>query len=269
MDLKVSADFSRRKLLLGAGSSVAAFEAGARAEPTMRLLHQGELRVGTYFVNPPFEFVDQGVRVGFEVDLANAIAQKLQLRPIFVDTRWEVILSEMEHSRFDCIIGGITITLNRKKILAWSTPYMVTTLSLIVNVQQMPGAATLADLRMATVGVQADTTDYAAALNLYHARQIAAIKVYPFARIGDAMTDLVAGRIGAVMKVYPVAAYLARQTPGLKIITQVPNDPQPLGVGFNRGNPGLLAAVNGVLASLKSDGTYQRLAAKWHLEKQT
>ena len=133
----------------------------------MRLLNRGELRVGTDSVNPPFEFIDKGARVGFEIDLTDAIARKLQLRPIFVDTRWEIILGEMELNRFDCIIGGITITPDREKVLDWSRPYMVTTLSLIVDARRMPEAVNLADLNTATVGVQAATTDYDAALALY------------------------------------------------------------------------------------------------------
>jgi ABC-type amino acid transport substrate-binding protein len=257
---------TRRRLLqialLGAGLLPSA---RARPAPAMQLHHQGELLVGTYFVNPPFEFLEQGSRVGFEIDLMGMIAQKLGLRPVFVDTRWEAILGEMKRKRFDCIVGGITITPNRAKILAWSTPYMVTTLSLIVDGRRMPLATSLADLREVSVGVQADTTDYDAARALHRTGQIGAIEVYPFARIHDAMTDLVAGRIGAVMKVYPVAAYLARQTPDLKIIAQVPADPQPLGIGFSRDNPGLRAAVNGALASLQSDGTFHGLASKWNL----
>ena len=51
------------------------------------------------------------------------------------------------------------------------------------------------------------------------------------------MVDLAAGRITAVMKVYPVAAWLAQQTPDLVIVAQVPDDPQPLGIGFARTIP--------------------------------
>jgi hypothetical protein len=121
MRLSVAAGFARRQFLQGACAGVASLvPACGRAEPAMRLLHPRELRVGTYFVNPPFEFIDSGARVGFDVDLMDAIAGKLQLRPVFVDTRWEVILGEMERNRFDCIIGGITITPNREKVLDWS-----------------------------------------------------------------------------------------------------------------------------------------------------
>src|SRR3954471_23145039 len=81
---------------------------------------------------------------------------------------------------------------------------------------------TLADLKDATVGVQAATTDYDAAVAMEQAGQIGGMKVYPFAQITDAMKDLAAGRIGAVMKVYPVAAWLARQTPGCAFSDRFP-----------------------------------------------
>jgi ABC-type amino acid transport substrate-binding protein len=264
--MKTTAGIDRRLFLKSACVGAATLvSTGARADTAMRLMRPGELRIGTYFVNPPFEFVDKGMRVGFEVDLMKAVAAKLALRPVFVDTRWEVILGEMQDGRYDCIIGGITITADRKRLLNWSMPYMVTTLSLIVDVRRMPGASSIADLKGATVGVQAATTDLDAALALQRAGLIAAVKIYPFARIRDAVSDLEAGRIGAVMKVAPVAAYLVRQRPGLKVIGAVPNDPQPLGIGFDRDNTGLLAAVNGALAKLESDGTYRSLAGKWGL----
>jgi len=93
--------------------------------------------------------------------------------------------------------------------------------------------------------------------------QIKSVQVYPFDRINDAMTDLAAGRITAVMKVSPVAAWLARETPGLRIVGQVPDDPQPLGIGFNKGKPELVAAVDGTLADMRRDGTYARLVHRW------
>jgi ABC-type amino acid transport substrate-binding protein len=236
--------------------------ATAPAEP-LRTLSPGTLRIGTYFVNPPFEYVQNGQRVGFEVDLMNEIARRLSLAPVFVDTEWETILQQMQQGRYDVIVGGITITPERQRMLAWSTPYMTTTLSLVVAARRSPQIRGLADLRNAAVGVQAATTDYDVAVRMQQRGEIGSVKVYPFARIQDAMVDLAAGRITAVMKVYPVAAWLARQTPGLRIVAQVPDDPQPLGIGIAKDNPGLLAAVNRALADMKADGTYARLAQKW------
>src|SRR3954471_10885185 len=121
----------------------------------------------------------------------------------------------------------------------------------------------LRKLKDATVGVQVATTDYDAAVAMERTGQIGGVKVYPFAQIADAMKDLAAGRIGAVMKVYPVAAWLSRQTPGLRILGQVPENPEPLGIGFNLDNPGLVATVNGALTAMQRDGSYKALADRW------
>jgi ABC-type amino acid transport substrate-binding protein len=237
----------------------------ANAQPAQRLptLVPGVLHIGTYFVNPPFEYISRGKEVGFEVDLMREIASRLHLRPLFVDTRWEVILQQLRDGDYDCIVGGITITPAREETLAWSEPYMTTTLSLVINSAKTPQIRSLADLKDATVGVQAATTDYDVAIAMQQRGRIGSVKVYPFARIADAMTDLAAGRITAVIKVYPAAAWLARRTPGLRIVAQVPDDPQPLGIGFNKNNPELLAAVDSALAGMKQDGSYARLAHQW------
>jgi ABC-type amino acid transport substrate-binding protein len=242
-----------------------AFAAGACSTPpsTVRTMTPGTLSIGTYFVNPPFEYVSGGQRIGFEVDLMNEIAARLSLAPVFVDTEWETILQQMQAGRYDCIVGGITITPERQRLLAWSTPYMTTTLSLVVDGGRSPNMRRMADFRNASVGVQAATTDYDIAIRMQRKGEIGSVKVYPFARIQDAMVDLASGRITAVMKVYPVAAWLARQTPGLVIAAQVPDDPQPLGIGFRHDQPELLAAVNRTLTDLQRDGSYARLAQKW------
>ncbi len=248
-------------MLLVATSS----QAVAKSPANLQTLAPGVLRIGTYFVNPPLEFVAKGKRVGFEVDLMNEVARRLRLRPVFVDTQWEVILRQMEDHRYDCIVGGITITAARQGKLAWSDPYMTTTLSLVVNLAKTPQIHGLADMKEASVGVQAATTDYDAALAMQKRGEIRKVEVYPFDRIETAMTDLVAGRITAVMKVYPVAVWLARRNPDLRVVAQVPHDLQPLGIGLAKDNIALLGAVNAALADIKQNGGYARLARKWDL----
>jgi ABC-type amino acid transport substrate-binding protein len=46
-------------------------------------------------------------------------------------------------------------------------------------------------------------------------------------------------------------------------VVQIPHDPQPLGIGFGKNDPSLVAAVNDALAKFKQDGSYTRLAKKW------
>ena len=262
MKPKTRAGINGRITAIAAVLLALALGGAATGEP-LRTLAPGKLRVGTYFVNPPFEYVAKGADVGFEVNLMEEIARRLGLKPVFVNTRWETILKEMQDGRYDCIVGGITITLARERVLAWSVPYVTTRLSLVVNGAKTPGIRSLADMKDALVGVQAATTDYDAALVMQKRGQIGSIKVYPFDRIEEAMTDLAAGRITAVMKVAPVAAWLAAKSPDLHIVAQVPDDPQPLGIGFGKNQAALLAAVNSALAALRGDGSMNQLKEKW------
>jgi ABC-type amino acid transport substrate-binding protein len=245
------------------GALLAIVSMGALANPCFPTLAPGTLRIGTYFVNPPFEYVSKGEKVGFEVDLMTEIARRLGLVPVFVNTQWETILRETQEGRYDCIVGGITITPNRERILAWSTPYVTTTLSLVVNQAKTPAIRSITDLKDASVGVQAATTDYDAAIAMQKQGEIRSVKVYPFDRIEEAMADLEAGRIATVMKVAPVAVWLAAKRSDLRIVAQVPNDPQPFGIGFAKKNSEMVMAVNQVIATMQRDGSLKRLKEKW------
>jgi ABC-type amino acid transport substrate-binding protein len=96
-------------------------------------------------------------------------------------------------------------------------------------------------------------------------QQIGSVKVYPFDRIAQAMGDLEAGRITAVMKVAPVAAWFAEKRANLRVVAQVPDDPQPLGIGFRKNQRELLEAVNNALTAMERDGTMARFKKAWNI----
>ena len=55
----------------------------------------------------------------------------------------------------------------------------------------------------------------------------------------------------------------AAKRPDLRIVAQVPDDPQPLGIGFGKNQAALLAAVNGELAAMRRNGSINQLKEKW------
>lgn len=257
--------FSRRSqaTLLFLLLSISALFSAQAASPHLITLKPGVLTIGTYFTNPPMEYLKDGRQVGFEVDLIEEIAQRLKLKPTFINTQWETILGELKKNKYDIIMGAITITAEREKTLAFSQPFMTTTLSIIINEKKTPQVKNITDLHDQSIGVQKATTDYDIAVIMQKKGTVKTVKVYPFAHFNFAIDDLIAGKVGSVMKVFPVAYYYVQIHPELKILAPVPNDPQPLGFGFNKNNPGLVAAVNKVQAELIADGTYQRIYQKW------
>ncbi|WP_392538125.1 ABC transporter substrate-binding protein [Legionella sp. 227] len=231
--------------------------------PALHTLKPGTLIVATYFTNPPFEYLKNKQEIGFEVDLIREIAKRLHLHLEFKNTQWENIINELREQQYDLIMGAITITSGREKIIAFSKPYMTTTLSIVINTKKTPQAKTIADLGNLTMGVQAKTTDFDIAKQMQKKGQIRGIKIYPFKNFNLAIDDLIAGRVGAVMKVFPVAYYYVEHHPELKILAPVPNAPQPLGFGMNQANQELVKAVNKAQAEMQADGTYEKIYKKW------
>jgi ABC-type amino acid transport substrate-binding protein len=91
---------------------------------------------------------------------------------------------------------------------------------------------------------------------------IADIKYYPYHGITAALDDLEAGRIGLVIKLFPVISWLVKDRPQLAVAFEVPTR-EKLGIAFAKENEGLCAAVNRALASLRASGEFARLEARW------
>lgn len=226
-------------------------------------LKPGTLVVATYFTNPPFEYMRDGQQVGFEVDLITEIAKRLNLHLEFKSTRWESIIHELNEGHYDLIMGAITITPTRERIITFTKPYMTTTLNILINTEEASKLHSVTDLHSLTMGIQAATTDLDIAHEMKNKGQLRGIKIYPFAAFNDAINDLLAGKIGAVMKIFPVAYYYAQRHPQLKILAAVPNEPQPLGFAVNKHNRALVNAINHVQAEMQADGAYDKIYSKW------
>ncbi len=256
--------------LVGVISLIASIKLAGAVNPSLpqiKTIKPGHLIVATYFTNPPFEYLENDREIGFEVDLIKEIAKRLNLTIEFKNTQWETIIAALKKNQYDLIMGAITITPDRKKIIAFSEPYMTTTLSVIINKDKTPQIKSLTDLHDTIVGVQAATTDYDVAVKMQKKQEIKGIKIYSFKDFAIAINDLLAGKVGAVMKVFPVAYYYVEHHPELKILAPVPNDPQPLGFGFNQNNKELINAVNRIQSDMQKDGSYNVIYQRWFGDK--
>lgn len=91
---------------------------------------------------------------------------------------------------------------------------------------------------------------------------IAGIKYYPYHGIATALDDLEAGRIGLVIKLFPVISWLVKDRAQLSVALEVPTH-EKLGIAFAKQNVPLCEAVNRALATLRGNGEFARLQARW------
>ncbi|HET6498486.1 MAG TPA: basic amino acid ABC transporter substrate-binding protein [Coriobacteriia bacterium] len=244
--------------LAGCGAEEPAEPADGAAEPEFTLIQEGKLIVGSDTAFPPFEFIEDGVVKGFDVDLVAAIAEELGLDYEFKSYNFDALIVGLQGgTEFDMIASAMTITEERAQQVDFSDPYIDSNQSLTVRLDS--DVTSLAQLTGGKIGVQSGTTGEEFARN----NLPEGATVVPFENILQAMQALQAGEVDGVVNDLPISADIVLdETRELKIVEELVTEEQ-YGFAFNKDNPGLRDAVNEALATLKADGTYDDIYRKW------
>lgn len=217
------------------------------------------ITVGSDTTYPPFEFVaDDGSIVGFDVDLVNAICERIHCVAVFQTTAWDGIFPALAAGEFDMVASGVSITPERALIVEFSAPYHVVTQAVAVRVED---AGVTFDELVADggtiVGAQTGTT------NAYFAEEaFGRDRLNLYDTFAQAVQALLNGDIrGVVIDEVPADAF-AQQYAGQLVVDIRGMGEDPLGLVFQLGSE-LVDAFDAGLAMLEADGTLAALKAKW------
>jgi len=144
----------------------------------------------------------------------------------------------------------------------FSEPYLEFNQGVAVNRRLTPGVESETDLHDLIAGIQSGNTSEYVAQHWLANGTIANIQYYRYDGILAALSDLEAGKIGLVVKLFPVISWLVKDRPRLEVAMQVPTH-EKLGIAFARKNAGLCSAINAVLENLRDNGEFNRLQAQW------
>lgn len=231
--------------------------AAPAAEGGVELTNPGQLTWCTSLPYEPFEFQQGDQVVGFEVDLVALIAERLNATPTVVVTAFEGIQSgtDLTVGTCDLAAAGMTITPTREENFDFSEPFFDATQALLVRADS--GITTAEQLAGRNVGVQNGTTgaDYAAA-------NIPGANLVTFEDLGLLTTAIQTGQVDAVIQDNGPLLSFATQNPEFAVTTEFDTGEQ-YGMGVRTGNTALLDVVNEVLATSRTDGTYDAAYEKW------
>lgn len=217
----------------------------------------GTLTVGSDIAFEPFEFIQDGQPAGFDIDLLNEIAERLELQTEFVNASFDTIFTQLAGGDFDAIASAITITDERKQTIDFSDPYFAANQALaVLDGSDVSGVADLSGKQLA---VQAGTTGLDYAKENFEANG-ATIVEFPTSEA--AFTALESGQVDAVFIDLPVVGARAASSPNVKMAEEVDTG-ELYGIGVQKGNEALLAAINEQLAEIISDGTYAEIYGRW------
>lgn len=234
---------------------------------------QDVVQIGTEGAYPPWNMTDTaGNLVGFEIDLGNAMCEKMGVTCEWVAQDWDGMIPALLSGRFDLIMAGMSITEERRNAIDFSSGY-VTDPAMFTAAKESPLAATTtleevkATIEGMTVGVQTATIHQ----NFLDQEMADLIDIRPYDTQENMELDLASGRIDAALADRAAwEAFLATESgadftvfgPALNG-SEFPVFGEGVGVGVRKEDSELLASVNAAMDALKADGTTKALTEEY------
>jgi ABC-type amino acid transport substrate-binding protein len=251
----VAAVLAIAALGVGAGCGGDDDDNGGGGGNELGLIKEGQLLVGTDTPYPPFEIGQPPNITGYDIEVVNAVAQKLGLDVTYQDTSFDTIFRDLSQGKFDMVVAATTITPEREQKVDFSDPYYAADQALVVA----PGSdiKTVEDLDGKTVGAQDGTTGEA-----YANDETDASDVRGFPEGPDAISALKAGQVDATVIDQPVAQEALEKEGGIEIPTIIPTG-ELYGLPTPEDSDALREQINKALQEMKDDGTLKGLYQKY------
>ena len=216
------------------------------------------LVVGTNAEFPPFEYVgDDGEPDGFDVALVKAIGEKIGREVKIENMEFASLISSIG-TKIDIAIAGMTVTDERKEMVDFSDSYYEAVQYVVVGADSDIKAA--ADLEGKNIGVQLGTTGD------FIAEEIEGANVSQYNKAVDAVNDLINGRVEAVIIDKNPALVFQSKFEGQVVALEGADfdfEPEQYAIAMPKGDTELAEQINGALAEMKEDGTFDALVKQY------
>jgi polar amino acid transport system substrate-binding protein len=231
-----------------------------------QVMKRGLLRVGmSTFV--PWAMQDKaGNFIGFEIDVANRVAQDMGVKAEFIPTKWSGIIPALLTGKFDIIIGGMGIRPERNLKVNFSIPYDYTGMSVVAHKKLAAGFKKVNDFNNPAVSIAARTGTTAAAA----AKQfMPKAKLKLFDDESQAIQELLLGRVHAVVASAPLPAFQAIANPD-RLFLPIKEDftREPIGFALRKGDFDSLNFLDNWIRVTEAEGWLKERKHYWFETKE-
>ncbi|WP_394194676.1 amino acid ABC transporter substrate-binding protein [Microbacterium foliorum] len=247
------------------GSTTPADNGSSESGSGFGLVTDGTLTVATEGTYRPFSFHDDGGTgdlTGFDVEIIQAVADKLDLEVEFQETQWDAIFAGLDAGRFDVIANQVSINEERQEKYLFSTPYTVSP-GVIVVAEDDDSISSFDDL-------EGKTTAQSLTSNWYELATESGATVEGVEGWAQAVELLRQGRVDATVNdKLTFLDYETTNSPsGLKIAAETDEAGEQAFV-FTKDKTDLVEAIDGALEELRADGTLAEISDKYFGEDVT
>ena len=225
------------------------------------------LVIGTQTGYPPFEFIDaNGQAVGFDLELAQLLADRLNKKLVIKDMEFEGIILSLKQGKIDLAVCGMNITPSRLQEIEM-IPYHgndLASYSLIFWKEIPSGIQSLEDLNKipgAVIAVESGSIP-----ENYLREKYPTMPIKPLQGALNPLIDVKYGKSTANLVEPDVAHYLQTKYSDIQVLS-IPLTKEDhilgFGIGVKKGNTDLLNQVTGLIEEFKASGELGKLEKKW------
>ncbi len=219
------------------------------------------LTVGLNAEFPPFEYIEQGEIVGFDIDLMNEISKIINKEVKYQHMAFDGLLMAMQTGKIDIIVSGMTATEERRKNVLFSDPYFTSKQAVIV--QENSNITNFSQLEGKKIGVVLGFTGDTAVTAEYTGKA----EILRFDAAPQLVLALTSNKVDALVIDYePAKEYIANNK-GLKLL-DTPLAVEEYSIALPKDKEQLLNDINKAIATLKSNGVYDNLYKKYFNKEQ-
>lgn len=214
---------------------------------------KGKLTVGTSADYPPYEFHTEinGVDtiVGFDIAIAQEIADALGVELELVDMSFDNLLMSLANGEFDMVIAGLTADEERQKAVDFSIPYLVSKNLILVKAENADKYKTLDDVKGAKAGAQTGTVTLDRCITYVGEETTVAL-----AKVPDLVMELQSGKLDMLFLDYmTVLSYAAVRDDLAAVDVNIPATDEGYQIAVEKGNKELLDFVNSELEKMLAE----------------
>jgi cystine transport system substrate-binding protein len=224
---------------------------------TSNTIAAGKLTIGLEGTYAPYSYRQNGKLTGFDVDVATAVAKKLNLKPVFVQSKWDSLIAGLDVNKYDVVFNDVVTTPQRRASYSFTKPYMYSKSVLVIK---KGSPITSADQIKGK-----KTAETASSNNGTDAKTLGSI-VVPVPGFAEALDLVQSGQVVGALNSREAFLTYKKENPNtnLTYISAGPQIPiQKIAGILSKKNTKLTDKIDKALIDLREDGTLEKLSQKY------
>ncbi len=227
-----------------------------------KIVERGELRVGMTAKQPPFTMKDnKGNYIGFEVELAEMLAESMELKLTIVEIPFSELLSSLEQGNIDMVMSGMTMTAKRNLSSIFIGPYIISGKSILTRSPSFSNTDEADDLNSNTIKIVAlkgSTSE------LYVKKEIPEAELFLGSDYNECIKMLEDKKAQIMVADYPICVYTTLLYPEKGLITlDKPLTIEPIGAAFPNDAANFTNLVENFFNKLILTGALDKMEEYW------